>query len=232
MIDTRTANDGANGVVVANSIVQALENNNANSLAAAITVGFIGESVALSVLSQEVECRHRHHGSRGQDHANSRRNGQVGATGAQILAPIVNAHQAGAASSIDSLTGSAQIELEGNAVGKDGIASTRRSVLRRPIGITQDDLLVVWTAVSNGTCIILQFQTCGLDLPLTKVPTLTEVSEKSRISFEMPAEKLIVSDGHVTNCKVARDWLTVLQSVVCDLQQNALLRVNGLGLSG
>lgn len=68
-------------------------------------------------------------------------------------------------------------------------------------------------------------------LPLTNVPTFTEVSERSIASFEYPAECLTISYDRFAARKELRFLLAILKRLVCDLQQNALLRINGLGFS-
>lgn len=150
LIHTRTTNDCTDGIVVPYCVVKSFQNDHANALATTISLSLVGEGEALSIFSEEVERCHGHHGSRGKDHPNTSSNGQIGAASSQVLAAVMHTDKARAASCVHRLAGAPKVKLIGNTIRENGGTRSSSSVLRSPVCIPEDDLLIVYRGNWSG----------------------------------------------------------------------------------
>lgn len=118
LVDAGSTDNRADRVIVADGIIETLQDDHTDALTTAVTLGLVCECETLSALSQEVERCHGHHSSGSQDQTNTRSDGQNGSPSPQVLAAVVHGNKTRAASCIHSLAGPSEVQLVREAVGK------------------------------------------------------------------------------------------------------------------
>lgn len=165
MVDPRTTDNGADGVIVPNSVLEPLEDHHANALSASIPISPSIKGEALAVGAKEIEGCHGHDSIRGENHAGAcgQRERTLAAT--EALRRQMNRHQASAATGIEGHAGAMEVVVVGDAVGHDGDAVAGGRILRLPVRVPQAYLLIVYQWLGLGPfsfsslCLLFFFNT-------------------------------------------------------------------------